>query len=258
MKLVIMAGGFPSSISEDYEGKPKPMVEIGERPILWHIMKYYASFGIKNFIICAGYKSELIKRYFKDYYIYQSDITIDLLNNRVEILNEVTENWQVTILNTGLHATIAERIMAVEKYISEQEFIVVYGDCITNIDLTSLIGLHRQKQKCATVTLAHPYGRNSCIPVTEDGIFINEEYSVNNAWINACTVVFSLKIFDYLKENKNYNLELPLYNFLNTKDDIIVYKHSGFFSAMETKRDHLTLEKLWNAGNAPWKVWKDF
>ena len=142
MKALIMAGGLPSTVSDEYEGLPKPMAEIGERPILWHIMKYYSEFGITDFIICAGYKAELIKDYFEDYYVYESDITIDLQKNQVIIHNRITENWNVTILDTGLNSTISERILCARKYIGDENFLIVYGDCLSNIDFKALKNYH--------------------------------------------------------------------------------------------------------------------
>lgn len=260
MKVLIMAGGLPSTVSDEYEGLPKPMVEIGERPVLWHIMKYYSVFGIKEFIVCAGYKSELIKEYFNNYYIYESNITVDLESNEIIIHDKKTENWKVTIIDTGLYSTVGQRIVAAKQYIGEEDFMVVYGDCLSNIDYNKLLRKHMFGQKTATVTLAHPTGRNRVIPVGEGGNLLKEAagYFVDNhTWINACTAIFKNRIFEYLNQNRLYNMEFPLYEKLGEFDDIMLYCHQDFYIAMETKRDRITLEQLWESGNAPWKVWKE-
>ena len=255
MKVVILAGGLPSTIAEDKQGIPKPMVEIGENPILWHIMKSYASFGLHEFIVCAGYRKELIKDYFNDFYIYQSDITVDLKSNTIEIHRKITEDWKVTVVDTGLYASTGQRVGLIEKYIDGEEFIVNFGDCLSDIDINKLIGAHHEKGKLATVALAHPAGRNRILEIDEDGNYLGlhkHDSSENHAWVNAGTYVFHKQVFQYLMGN--YQLEKQLLEVLAERKQITTYKHTGFWSPIETKRDKEQMENFWNAGIAPWKI----
>lgn len=256
MKVVILAGGLPSTIADYHEEMPKPMLEIGERPLLWHIMKLYSYYGYNEFVICAGYKSEVIKKYFTDYYIYQSDITIDLETNQIVIHNKRTENWQVTVLDTGIGTGIAERIRRTRQYMKE-EFFVTYGDCVSNIDLKAMAFKHRQGNKTATVGIARPAGRNKILQLGEDGAFLpREEKSKNgqNAWTNACTMLFSNKVFAYL-DNHCGDLIEDLFETLSETSQIDTFKHEGFWLPVETRRDRSEMERLWQTGSPPWKVW---
>lgn len=254
MKAVILAGGMPSTISDEYEGMPKPMVEIGGRPILWHIMKMYSCYGINDFIICAGYKSQMIKNYFRDFYIYQSDITVNLEDNSVEIHNKMTEPWIVTVLDTGLNEAPGSRILMARNYIGDDPFFVSYGDCVSNINITEMVNLYKEEQKTAIVALAHPTGRNIAIPVSDSGeMFEYSNAGVKTAWVNATTMLFNNYIFDILENNRT--LELELFKTLEEKSQIVAYRHDGFWSSMETRRDRMNLESLWQRKCAPWKVW---
>ncbi len=257
MKVVILAGGLPSTVSEEDEKIPKPMAEIGGRPILWHIMKSFCHFGFHDFIICAGYKGAMIKQYFMDYYIYGSDITVDLQKNTVEILRKKTENWNVTVVDTGLETPVTKRIELVKDYIGEEPFIVAYGDCVSDIDISKLVEQHITGGKLATVAVARPTGRNGIMPIGEDGLFSEDnEKTQADAWVNACTYVFEQGIFEYLDSTKSY-MEQGLFNELAREQLVCAYKHQGFWSPMETRRDRSVLERMWNEGKAPWKTWRN-
>lgn len=256
MKVVILAGGLPSTIAEDKQGVPKPMVEIGENPILWHIMKGYGAHGFHEFIICAGYRKEMIKDYFNDFYIYQSDITVDLRNNTIEIHKNITEDWKVTVVDTGQYTSTGQRISQIQKYIDGETFIVNFGDCLSNIDVNKLIEAHHEKQKWATVALAHPAGRNQILDIDEEGNYLGvrkPDAADNQAWVNAGVYVFNRQVFHYLLGN--YQLEKQLLETLAEKQQVSTYQHKGFWSPIETKRDKEQMENLWNAGIAPWKIW---
>ncbi len=256
MKVVILAGGLPSTIAEDKQSIPKPMVEIGENPILWHIMKSYSFYGFHEFIVCAGYKKEMIKDYFNDFYIYQSDITVDLKSNTIEVHQNISEDWKVTVVDTGLYASTGQRVSMIQKYIDSDEFIVNFGDCLSDIDVNKLVGAYRESGKLGTVALAHPAGRNKILDIDAEGNYLGRykhDSEENQAWVNAGTYVFHKQVFHYLMGN--YQLEKQLLETLADRKQIATYKHRGFWSPIETKRDKEHMENLWNAGIAPWKVW---
>lgn len=253
MKVVILAGGMQSTINSENEGIPKPMVDIGGKPLLWHIMKHFSQYGLSEFIICGGYRVDMIKEYFMDYYIYASDITVDLQNNTVKIHRKRTEDWKVTVVDTGLLASTGQRVSLIKDYIDEDEFIVTYGDCLSDIDISELIESHRRNGKAATLTLAKPTGRSQLLPIDEAGDICYEQMekiSLENAWINADCFVFNKQIFEYLQENDD--LEKQLLVILSKKEQVAVYKHRGFWRSIETKRDLWNVESLWNEGKAPW------
>lgn len=252
MKVVILAGGQRSTISNEQEGIPKPMAEIGGKPMLWHIMKSFAAYGLNEFIICGGYKVDMIKEYFMDYYIYQSDITVDLQTNTIQIHKNRTEDWKVTVVDTGLYTATGQRVAQIQEYIGEENFIVVYGDCLSDIDVGSLLAYHAEKGKLATMTVARPTGRNEAIEIDTSGRIIKMDKANhdNQAWTNACLYVLNKKVFDIL--NGNYNLEQILTDNLADKGELITYKHYGFWTPVETYRDRVNMENLWNAGVAPW------
>lgn len=258
MKVIILAGGSRSTISEDREGIPKPMVEIGDKPLLWHIMKQYSFLGFRDFLVCGGYKVSTIKNYFRDYYIYQSDITVDLATNKVEIHKKVTEDWKVTVADTGLFATTGQRVSKAEKYIDEDMFLVTYGDCLSDIDLNALVRFAKEKDKLVTMTVAHPTGRNTVLPIGEDDFLKGMKAASgedSGSWTNACTYVFKKGVFHYL--NGNYELDVQLLPTLSIEGQVAVYKHQGFWCPVETRRDKVDLDTRWNAGIAPWKVWNE-
>lgn len=253
MKVIILAGGLPSTIEAD-EKIPKPMAEIGERPILWHIMKYYASFGLTDFIICGGYKVDIIKEYFMNYYIHQSDITVDLETNLVTIHKKETENWKVSVVDTGIHANVSERIRRVKDYVGDDAFIVAYGDCVHNIDLNKMISQHKTDEKKATMAVARPSGRNQIWPITIKGFRpgVSLDEIKEDAWVNACCMIFNPDAFDYIEQHAS--LEHTLFH-LGNENLLSTYCHEGFWMPMETIRDRDILNTMWNCGDAPWKNW---
>ncbi len=252
MKVVILAGGMQSSISNEAEGIPKPMVDIGGKPLLWHIMKHFSQYGLTEFIVCGGYKVDKIKEYFMDFYVYESDITVDLQNNTVEIHKNRTEDWKVTVVDTGLFSATAQRVSMIEKYV-DGDFIVAYGDCLSDIDASELAAFHRQEKKIATVVMVKPSGREKLLPLDEEGHFRygnSWDAEHDNAWANGDCYVFSPEIFKFL--TGDCELEQAPFIRLCEKDQIAAYRHSGYWLAVETKRDLSDAERLWNAGMAPW------
>lgn len=255
MKVIILAGGLPSTLIEEDEKMPKPMAEIGRRPILWHIMKQYASYGYNDFIICTGYKGEVIKDYFMNFYIYQSDITVDLQTNEVKIHRKQTEDWNVSIIDTGRDSSIMERLWMVREYIGNETVLVSYGDCLSDIDINQMVEQHRTVGKIATFAVAHPTGRNEILSMDESGQYQGvKKYETNrDAWVNACSMVLEPRAFQYFQ-----NPVAPsLIDCLAQNEQVQTYRHGGFWSPVETIRDKTWLEGLWTAGNAPWKVWED-
>ena len=257
MKVVILAGGMQSTLSNLGEGIPKPMAQIGEMPILWHVMKAFAYYGYNDFIICAGYKSEMIKDYFADFYLYNSDITVDLLKNTIEIHKRVSENWKVTIINTGLYSATGERITRVKNYVDEDEnFIVTYGDCLSDIDIGALVGEHQKANRIATMTITRPTGRNKLVIIDDSKDLVAKEAEATcdcKAWTDANLYVFNKEVFHYLAGN--YSLEDQLFKQLISIEQLHIYRHNSFWTPVETVRDKTCMENLWNAGMAPWKKW---
>lgn len=258
MKVIILAGGLQSSINNDAEGIPKPMIEIGGKPLLWHIMKHFSQYGLTEFIVCGGYKVDMIKEYFMDFYIYESDITVDLKENTVQIHKKKTEDWKVTVVDTGLYSATGRRVGMVEKYVAGEDFIVTYGDCLSDIDIERMIALHRAEQKIATVAMAKPSGREQLLPLDADGKLRYEQAETPDndlAWTNGDCFVFSPKVFHFL--TGNYNLEKQLFVKLSELNQIAAYRHTGYWQAVETRRDLAEAENLWNADMAPWMRSRD-
>lgn len=256
MKAVILAGGMQSTVNDSYEGIPKPMAEIGDKPILWHILKYLDSYGISEFIICGGYKVSMLKDYFRDYYVYASDITVDLMANTVTCHRKMTEDWKVTVVDTGLDTSVAKRILQIEDYVGEDDFLVTTGDTVSNIDIEALINTHRTCGKIMTLAVAKPMGRSALLPIDEQGNYLDKKEAAlpkNQAWTELGTKVFNKRIFDYFRQD--FELEPPLYERLSKDDEYAGYFHEGFWCAMETKRDKVYLTKLWNKDEAPWAIW---
>lgn len=252
MKVVILAGGQRSTISNEQEGIPKPMAEIGGKPMLWHIMKSFSAYGLNEFIICGGYKVDMIKEYFMDYYIYQSDITVDLQTNTIQIHKNRTEDWKVTVVDTGLYSATGQRVAQIQEYIDEEDFVVSYGDCLSDIDVQKMIEYHKAQGKLATMAVARPTGRNEALEIDVAGQVrkAQQNGAENRAWTNACLYVLNKKVFDFLQGN--YNLEQLLTDNLAEKGQLISYKHYGFWTPVETYRDRVNMENMWNAGVAPW------
>ena len=256
MKLIILAGGQKSTISNEKEGIPKPMAEIGGKPILWHIMKYFSAFGIREFIICGGYKVNMLKEYFMNYYIYQSDITVNLENNTIEIHKKRTEDWQVTVVDTGIFASTGQRVARVQQYIGNEDFMVTYGDCLSDLSLPDIMNRHKTGNRICTLAVARPSGRNVILSVSPEGELLQESILEEaDAWTSASIYVFSPKIFNYLQGS--YELDYFVKGVLTDQKQVILYKHPGFWIPVETRRDLVAMENMWNADMAPWKKWQD-
>lgn len=258
MKVVILAGGFGTRISEESHLKPKPMIEIGGKPILWHIMKIYSQFGFNDFIICLGYKGYYIKEYFAHYYLHQSDITFDFTKgNELVIHNHHVEPWKVTLVDTGASTMTGGRIKRVESYVGNETFMMTYGDGVSNVNIDLLIKHHREKGKLATVTAVQPLGRYGAMNFQENCIIENfqEKPRGDGGWINAGFFVFEPGVFKYISGD-DVALEGEPLEKLAAARQIAAYKHDAFWQPMDTMRDKLQLEKLWETGSAPWKSWK--
>lgn len=259
MKVVILAGGQQSTISVR-EGIPKPMVEIGGRPLLWHIMKHFSQYGLKEFIVCGGYRVDMIKEYFTDFYIYESDITVDLRTNTVEIHKKRTEDWKVTVVDTGLEATPGQRIRAIAEYLckegqrkEEDAFLVTYGDCLSDVDAGALMDAHERNGKLATLVMAKPRGRKQLLAIDENDLLDYDKLSpvvADAAWVNADCFVLSGKVLEYL--NGDCNLEEQVFRGLSKLGQVSTYRHKGYWTTLETKRDLAEAEQLWDEGRAAW------
>ncbi len=257
MKVVILAGGRGSRLSEETYLKPKPMIEIGETPILWHIMKIYSYYGFHDFVICCGYKGEMIKEYFLNYSVRASDITIDLGNNSHTIHENVSEPWRVTLVDTGLNTNTSGRIMRIRKYLEEKPFMLTYGDGVSNVDIHELIAFHNKSGKLATITAAKPAGRWGSIQISETDQRVEsfrEKEKTDQSWVNSGFAVFEPGIFDYLTD-ESQQLEREPYDRLVEDGQMNAYKHFGFWHPMDTVNDKEVLQKYWESGNAPWKIW---
>ena len=259
MKVVILAGGLGTRISEESYLKPKPMIEIGDQPILWHIMKYYSHFGFHDFIICCGYKGHVIKEYFADYYLHRSDVTFDFSKeNHMTVHQNVAEPWRVTLVDTGLNTQTGGRIMRVQKYIEDEPFMLTYGDGVSNVDLNALLRQHRDSGKLVTLTGVQPGGRYGVLDLDEAGVTISgfrEKAKEDGGWINGGFMVMEPMVFDYLSADESCVLERGPMETLARDGKLGIYKHSGFWQCMDTQRDRGRLEGLWIGGDAPWKVW---
>ncbi len=258
MKVVILAGGFGSRLSEETDLKPKPMVEIGGKPMLWHIMKIYSHYGFNDFIICLGYKGYVIKEYFANYFLHQSDVTIDIKSNRVDVHYSKAEPWRVTLIDTGLNTMTGGRIKRIEKHVNST-FMLTYGDGVADINIKELIKYHKKNKKYATITAVQPSGRFGAVSINEDGVVESffEKPKGDNAWINGGFFVLEPEVFNYIKNGDNEIWEKAPLEELARDGQLVAYKHSGFWKCMDTLRDKIELENLWNTDRAPWKVWKE-
>ncbi len=257
MKVVILCGGRGTRLREETEFKPKPLVSIGGMPILWHIMKHYSHYGHKEFILCLGYKGDMIKRFFLDYEWMTNDFTINL-KNRMEWITHFKhdlEDWKITLAETGFDSKTAKRLKLVERFIDEDTFMLTYGDGVADVDINKLIEFHNKKGKIATITGLHPVSRFGVINAT-DGI-VNEfrEKPVLKDLINGGYMVFDKKLFEHIDEKDNEMLVFKNLPELADKKELAIYKHQGFWHSMDTYRDYLRLNKMWDAGDRPWKIW---
>jgi glucose-1-phosphate cytidylyltransferase len=258
MKAVILAGGLGTRLSEETGLKPKPMVEIGGKPILWHIMKIYSAHGIKEFVVCLGYKGYVVKEYFANYYRHMSDITFDLANNTQIIHNNSSEDWKVTLVETGEHAMTGARIKKIQKYVGDEDFCLTYGDGVCDVNIAETIKVHKSHGKVATLTAVKPAGRFGVLGISDDDKTIHdfhEKPSGDGNYVNGGFFVFSPKVFDYIPEGDSVILEQePLKNLASDRQ-LMSFKHEDFWYAMDTQRDKIHLEGLWDAKKAPWKIW---
>ncbi len=257
MKVVILAGGFGTRISEESHLKPKPMIEIGGRPVLWHIMKIYSHYGFHEFIICLGYKGYIIKEYFSNYFLHMSDVTFDMKNNSMEVHQRFVEPWKVTLVNTGEGTMTGGRVKKISSYIGKETFMLTYGDGVSDVDIAKTIDCHRSHGKLATITATQPTGRYGTLNLTsnnEVGGF-QEKPLGDGGWINAGFFVMEPQVLDYIDGDSTILEKEPLES-LSKKGELVAYKHVGFWQPMDTLRDKSNLEELWKSGKAPWKVWK--
>ena len=258
MKVVILAGGFGTRISEESHLKPKPMIEIGEKPILWHIMKLYSYYGFNEFIICCGYKQHMIKEWFADYYLYNCDVTFDFTRgNDMTVHNNEAEQWKVTLVDTGLRTMTGGRVKRVQKYIGNEPFMLTYGDAVSDINIKKLLDFHRSHGKIATitaVTLGQRFGILD-IDVNHTSRQFREKDVSDGSRVNAGFMVLEPEIFDYIEGDDTVFEKEPL-NELAQKGELKAYMYNGFWQCMDTKREKNRLEELWSSGSAPWKVWK--
>ena len=261
MKVVILAGGLGTRISEESHLKPKPMITIGEQPILWHIMKYYSNFGFQDFVICCGYKGYVIKEYFADYYLHRSDVTFDFsAENRMTVHSNVAEPWRVTIVDTGLSTQTGARIKRVQKYIGDGPFMLTYGDGVSNVDLHALLSQHQQSDKIVTLTGIQPGGRFGVLDLDESSntvVGFREKAKEDGGWINGGFMVMQPEVFDYLEADETCVLERAPLERLATEGKLGIYRHEGFWQCMDTQRDRNRLQAAWANGTAPWHIWKD-
>ena len=259
MKVVILAGGLGTRISEESHLRPKPMIEIGGKPILWHIMKEYSHYGFNEFIICAGYKQHIIKEYFANYYLHNSDITFDFTSeNSMTVHNNVAEPWNVTIVDTGLKTMTGGRIKRIQKYIGNEPFMLTYGDGVSDINLKELLKFHESHGKIATITTIKLSQRFGVLNIEDDGKvnMFREKADEDGERINVGYMVLNPQIFDYLENDNTVFENKPLENL--TKDEqLMAYFHDGFWQCMDTKREKDLLEKMWSENQAPWKTWED-
>lgn len=256
MKVVILAGGKGTRISEESRMRPKPMVEIGGKPILWHIMKQYAFYGFTEFIVCCGYKGYMIKEYFVNYYQNNSQMEIQLKNGEAQILSKNSEPWKVTLVDTGLETLTAGRILRARKYIGEEPFMLTYGDGVSNVDINKLIQFHKEQKKIVTISSTQPEGRFGALQLSESGnqvLGFKEKARTDQAWVNIGFMVMEPSVYDYLGDGSTM-LETKPFEQLAADGQMAAYMHEGFWSPMDNIHDREYLEKLWNKGVAPWKV----
>lgn len=258
MKVIILAGGLGTRLSEETDLKPKPMVEIGNRPILWHIMKIYSAYGFNDFIICCGYKGFMIKHYFANYFLHQADITIDLIGNSIEVHNSKAEPWRITLVDTGINTMTGGRIKRIQEYVGNETFMLTYGDGVSNINIKTLLDFHKKSGKLATVTaVQQKAGRFGALGLNDGNTVLTftEKPIVENVWINSGFFILEPEIFDYITEGDSTIWEhTPLEN-LAKDNQLVAFKHTGFWKPMDTLRDRLELENLWNSGKCDWKIW---
>lgn len=257
MKVVILAGGLGTRISEESHLKPKPMIELGDSPILWHILKYYSSYGFNEFIICCGYKGYVIKEYFADYYLHRSDITFDFANgNEMVVHSNVAEPWKVTVVDTGYNTQTGGRIKRIKRYVEDETFMLTYGDGLSDVNLMDLLRFHSENKKVATITAVQPGGRFGVLDIdSEHRVTRFKEKDIEaGGWINGGFMILETEIFDYIEGDTTIFERAPL-ELLAQKGELAAYRHRGFWKCMDTLRDKEGLEYLWSTSQAPWRRW---
>ncbi len=258
MKVAILAGGYGTRISEETDIKPKPMIEIGGKPILWHIMKQYSYYGYNDFVILLGYKGYYIKEYFANYFLHQSDVTIDIKNNKMEIHNNSSEPWKVTLVDTGLETMTGGRVKRAQKFLEKETFMLTYGDGVSDINIKELVDYHKKNNKTMTLTSVQPDGRFGALEL--EGNLIKkfaEKPKGDGSWINGGFFVCEPEIFEYITEGDSTIFERTPLEGLAEDRKLVAFKHDGFWKPMDTLRDKIQLEQLWSHKTAPWKVWND-
>lgn len=256
MKAVILAGGFGTRISEETSLKPKPMIEIGGMPLLWHIMKSYSIYDINEFVICCGYKGYVIKEYFANYFLHMSDVTFDIKNNKIEVHKKFAEPWKITLIDTGLETMTAGRLKRVKDYVKDETFCFTYGDGLSDVNISELIAFHNNNKKLATITAVQPPGKYGSLVIEKsDVIDFQEKPLGDGGWINGGFFVLEPKVLDYIEGDSTVWEREPLEK-LSKCGQIAAYKHSGFWHPVDTLRDKNHIEELWKIGKAPWKKWK--
>lgn len=255
MKAVILAGGLGTRISEETNLKPKPMVEIGGRPILWHVMKIYSTHGINDFVICAGYKGYVIKEYFANYFLHMSDVTFDMEKNRMEVHQRRSEPWRVTIVDTGETTMTGGRLKRIREYIQDETFCFTYGDGVGDVNIMDLVAFHKRQGRKATLTGVRPPGRYGALEIEGDRVEkFQEKPEGDGSWINGGFFVLEPSVFSLIENDKTIWERGPLEALADAKQ-LNVYKHGGFWQPMDTLRDKMYLEDLWSSGQSPWKLW---
>ena len=257
MKAVILAGGFGTRLAEETGVKPKPMVEIGDKPILWHIMKIYAAAGINEFIICLGYKGYVIKEYFASYTLHMSDITFDLRRNEMQVHQNGTEAWRVTMVDTGEKTMTGGRIKRIKDYIGQETFCLTYGDGVTDLDIKKLVAFHKKQKALVTLTAVQPPGRFGVFNLEDDQIMISrfrEKPQGDSAWINGGFFIVEPEALGYIKDDSTVWEQEPLVN-IARQNKLAAYRHHGYWQNMDTLRDKNLLEQLWQSNNPPWRIW---
>lgn len=256
MKVLILAGGLGTRLSEETSVIPKPMVEIGGKPIIWHIMKIYSYYGYNDFVILLGYKGYIIKEYFANYFLHQSNVTIDLSNNHMEVHSNDSESWKVTLLETGLNTLTGGRIKKAKEFIGRDTFMLTYGDGVSDIDISSLVSFHRKHEKLATMTSVQPAGRFGALEINNENrvLKFNEKPKGDGTWINGGFFVCEPQVLEYIDDNSTIFERSPLEN-LSNDGQLFAYKHEGFWQCMDTIRDKNLLNEIWDSGQANWSVW---
>lgn len=256
MKVLLLAGGFGTRLSEETNVVPKPMVEVGGRPMLWHIMKLYSHYGFNDFVVLLGYKGYYIKEYFANYFLHQSDVTIDMTTGKMEVHNNSSEPWKVTLLDTGLHTMTGGRIKRAKDFIGNEPFMLTYGDGVSDVNVAELVKFHKSQGKLVTMTSIQPEGRFGALEITADKQITKflEKPKGDGAWINGGFFVCQPQVLDYITQDSTIFEREPLET-LATEGQLVTYQHDGFWKCMDTLRDKVQLNEMWDAGTPPWRIW---